>query len=495
MKHRFALGPLGAACPRHSNVQSVHPIEQWQKPKNERFAIISDFVTKLPLFMHCKISGLLRTLATGVLVALACGLWLSCYKAPSQGNGGGSGGNGLPPSGVRFRAFVSQDISSSTAAPGLDIVNATLDRLVRAPGVSISSAPTIMEVSSSKTTTLVFNATDSSVNVVKNSTESAIGSIRLPDVTESMALPSDASVAFAAVHNAPVPGGPLGTVEMLNLSNISREAPIPVPGVRFIVLSPDGTHLLAFSDNQDTVTIITLSNIGTSTVPNWTVSGPPIVLSGTGLDRPVWGVFSTDSTKAFVMDCGPQCGGVAAGVSVIDLSGTTPVLGATIPAPSATYGALSGTNLFVAGTAPTPVGTNSCSPTTTAATSCGQLSVIDISTQQLVHTQVITDGYHNHMAITSDGNVFVGSKGCTNVIIPNQEQRGCLSIYNVAQNSVFIGPDLGDVTGIAPVTGRPEVYVVENGELRTWNTTTTTLQPPNLQINIIGQAIDVKVVD
>jgi hypothetical protein len=445
--------------------------------------------------MDWKVPGLLRTTLTSVLVALACGLWLSCYKSPSSSNGGGGSSNGLPPSGLRFRAFVSQDISTSTAAPGLDIVDATLDRLVRAPGISVSSAPTFMQVSPSKVKTLVFNATNSSVDVVINASEAIAGSIPLPDVTESMDLPNDATVGFAAVHNAAVPGGANGAVEMMNLDNFSLEAPIPVPGVRFVVLSPDGTHLLAFSDNVDAVTIITLSDIGTQTAPNWTVSGPPLVLTGAGLDRPVWGVFTPDSTKAFIMDCGPQCGGVAAGVSVIDFSGTTPVLGPTIPVASATYGALLGTNLFVAGTAPTPAGGNSCAPTTTSATTCGQLSLIDISTQQVVHTAVITDGYHNRMAITADGNVYVGAKGCTNISNPGVEQRGCLSIYNVAQNSVVVGPDLGDVTGIAAVTGRDKVYVVEGGELRIWNTGTTTLQPANKQINIIGQAVDVKIVD
>jgi hypothetical protein len=447
--------------------------------------------------MYLRVPGFLRTVLTSVLVVLGCGLWVSCYKSPSSSSSSGSGGgsNGLPPSGLRFRAFVSQDVSSSTAAPGLDIVDATLDRLIRAPGISVTSAPTFMQVSASKAKTLVFNATNNSVNVILNASESTAGTVLLPGITESMDLPNDATVAFAAVHNAPVPGGPAGAVEVMNLNNFSLEPPIPVPGVRFLALSPDGTHLLAFSDNQDIVTLINLSNIGTSSAPNWTVSGPPVVISGTGLDRPVWGVFTPDGTKAFVMDCGPQCGGLAAGVSVIDLSGPSPVLGPIIPVPSATYAALLGTNLFVAGTAPTPAGANSCAPTTTSATTCGQISVIDISTEQVVHTAVITDGYHHRMAVTSDGNVFVGARGCTNISNPGVEQRGCLSIYNLAQNSVFVGPDLGDVTGIAAVTGRTEVYVVEGGELRIWNTSTTTLQPPNKQINIIGQAVDVKIVD
>jgi hypothetical protein len=98
------------------------------------------------------------------------------------------------------------------------------------------------------------------------------------------------------------------------------------------------------------------------------------------------------------------------------------------------------------------------------------------------------------MVVTSDNQVFVGAQHCSDVNIKT-EQRGCLSIYNPSQNKVVAGTDHGDVTGIAVVTGRNQVYVIENGEIRIWDTTKDTLLPSTQQIDISGQAQDVAVAD
>jgi hypothetical protein len=90
------------------------------------------------------------------------------------------------------------------------------------------------------------------------------------------------------------------------------------------------------------------------------------------------------------------------------------------------------------------------------------------------------------MAVTSDNQVFVGAQGCSS---------RCLAIYNSNNGNLVIGPDFGDVTGIQPISGRTQVYVVENGELRNWSTLTDTLSPQQQQMDIIGQAVDVKQVD
>ena len=90
--------------------------------------------------------------------------------------------------------------------------------------------------------------------------------------------------------------------------------------------------------------------------------------------------------------------------------------------------------------------------------------------------------------------VFVGAQQCLQVSTQN-EQRGCLSIYNPSLNKVVIGTDPGPVTGIAPVTGRNEVYVIENGELRIWSTVSDALLPSSKQFDISGNAEDVVIVD
>jgi hypothetical protein len=55
----------------------------------------------------------------------------------------------------------------------------------------------------------------------------------------------------------------------------------------------------------------------------------------------------------------------------------------------------------------------------------------------------------------------------------------------------------GDVTGIEPIPNRNAVYVAQGGLLRVYDTTIDALEniPPLGQPNVIGQAIDVKVID
>lgn len=426
-----------------------------------------------------------------VALALLCACLVSC-GSPSTSSSGSSG--------LAFRAFVSQSVSSSTASPGIDLVDAKLDRLVRAPAVSISGTPSIMETSANKSTTLVFDSTGDTVTVVNNKQENSAGSVKLPDWTESMAVSPDATVGYAAVPDAPVAGQPSGAVEMMNLNNFSIENTIAVTGAHYLVLSPDASHLLVFSDNSDSGTLINLLNTGTTSSPNWVLNGAPVPV--TGFNRPVWAVFSADSNTAYVMNCGPECGATTgtAGVAVLNVGTATVAQTLPLPAGGATYGALFGSTLYVAGNQPA-VSPSPCSQTTV--NTCGMLSVLTITngTLQVANSVPIPDGFHNRMAVTADSQVFVGSRGCTNVEIPGQGSNppttfGCLALYNPKNpKSAVIGTDLGDATGIAAVTGRTEVYVVQNGELRIWDTTTDAPRPGQFQIDIVGHAVDVKIID
>jgi hypothetical protein len=56
-----------------------------------------------------------------------------------------------------------------------------------------------------------------------------------------------------------------------------------------------------------------------------------------------------------------------------------------------------------------------------------------------------------------------------------------------------IPPATGDVTGIQPIATRSVVYVVQDGELQIYDTSTDKLQ--STQVDIRGQAQDVKLVD
>ena len=431
------------------------------------------------------------SITIAVLIATSVAL-LSCgsYNSSSSSTQGST-------SGLKFRAFISnplRPLSTGGTIPLLEIVDALQDKL---PGsvVNLQTAnpdPGIMVVSPNKKFTLVISASNNVVTVIDNARESLVQSgsgvspsVTLPGFSDSVVVGSDNLTAYAAVSTTPVVGQSPGAVEVLSLSTGTISATLPVSGARTIVGSHNGNRILAFGDRADTVTVIAPSLIGTNADPRTTVQ------DSAAFDHPVWATFSSDDSTAYILNCGPECGGAVASVTVFDLNTNTP--GMNIPVDAATIGLLSGSTLYVAGTPPgTACGSG------TAATTCGMLDVIDLSSMTITGSAVITDGDHDRMELGANGQIFIGAEACTNINIPAGgsnpgEVRGCLSIFNTGNSTVVVPPDNGDVTGLQPITNRNVVYVVQQGELRIYDTTTDKLQ--SVQIDILGQAIDVKLVD
>jgi len=431
------------------------------------------------------------SITIAALVATSVAL-LSCgsYNSSSSSSQGST-------SGLKFRAFVSnplRPLSTGGTTPLLEIVDALQDKL---PGsvVNLQGAnpnPGIMVLSPNKKFTLVFSASNNVLTAIDNATEAlvqsgsgAAPSITLPGFSDSVVVGSDNLTAYAAVSTTTVVGQSPGAVEVLNLSTGTISATLPVSGARTIVGSHNGNRILAFGDRADTVTVIAPSLIGTNADPR------TVVQDSAAFDHPVWATFSSDDSTAYILNCGLECGGAAASVTVFDLNTNTP--GANIPVDAATIGLLSGSTLYVAGTPPgTACGSG------TAATTCGMLDAIDLTSMTITGSALITDGDHDRMELGANGQIFIGAGACTNINIPASgsnpgEVRGCLSIFNTSNSSVVVPPDNGDVTGLQPITNRNVVYVVQQGELRIYDTTTDKLQ--SVQIDILGQAVDVKLVD
>jgi hypothetical protein len=425
------------------------------------------------------VPGLKRVLLSAALIVTAIAM-ASC--------GGGSSNNQPKVSGFPFRAFVSNSLfpSGSGTSPVLNIVNAAQDVLSRSVINMFSTPqPELMEVSPNLQYTIVFGFANNSISVVDNTTESIatgnggpIPPISLPGFTESMFIAGDNATAYAAVPSAPVVGQAPGAVVVMSLLRGSVTATIPVPAARFIV--PNGNQILVFSDNSDTVTVISTALIG--------VSDPLSYV--TGFDRPVWAILSSDATTAYVFNCGLECGGRKAGITTLNMDTLT--VGSTTPVSAATYGLLNGTTLYVAGTPPgTPCGAG------TAATSCGKLSIINVGAMAVTASATITDGYHDRMQMGANGQLFIGSHSCTNINILGGEVRGCLSIFNTTTSAVVVPPQIGDATGIQPITGRTIVYVCEGGVFQIFDTTTDVLlvQDVPIPLDLVGQSYDVKLVD
>lgn len=426
--------------------------------------------------------------------------------------GGATQSNKIPPSGLNTRVLASQSVTAGTAFGGLPIIDAFNDTLPRVAPIGAGSliTPGLMAISANRATVIVFDSGSNQIDVINTTTEAVSGSIAIPGFTSSIVIPAQsASVAFAAVPTASVGGifSPAGGISFLNLATNSTNSTIGVPGAQTVVSNAGGTQLLAFSADIDSFAVVSPS-VAVAPADQGCDPGSPslacFLVSGPGFSRPVYAIYSSDGSTAYVLNCGLQCGGTQqASVAVVDTS--TFAVKNSIPVDGATWALLSGTTLYVAGTPGTPgipATANQCTGPT-AAKICGRLDIIDLSSGAVTGAVEIVDGYHDRMDMSANGQLFIGSYKCTtigNVNDPVGEVRGCLAIYNTGEGNVVIPPDNGDVTGLQGLTNRYIEYVAEGGNLRVYNTDLDILLLnadfiPNGTIPIVGVVIDVKEID
>lgn len=394
-------------------------------------------------------------------------------------------------SGLTHRAFFTENVSAGTITAGVYIVDDQTDVLPTGSAISAGNTPGMMVLTPNRTKTLVFSPEEDQFTVITNASETAANHITLPGFTESFVVSPDSTTAYAAVPTATVVGQSPGAVKVIALSSVAFTGEVDIPSVRYLSIGNTGNRILAFSDNSASVAVIAPLNIGTNTGAVTYVGG---------FDRPVAAFFSSDDTSAYVVNCGAECGGMQSSIQTLDLTNYT--AGKAVPVPAASVAMVNGTTMYLAGT---PVPASPCTGQTTASTTCGLLTIFDLTSMTATNSGIaISDGYHNHLALGANGRLFIGARTCAEItaVNPGDEVRGCLSIYNTQTGAVVIPPANGDVTGMQPIANRTVVYVVQNGALGIYDTTTDALEHnpndpnnPGQIANLVGQFVDVKTVD
>lgn len=452
---------------------------------------------------------------------------------------GGSTSSAPQTSGITYRAFISNSVSGGTSSAGIYIVDASFDMLPlgRSP-ISAGNTPGMMLVTPSRGQTLVFSgdylpSSDNQFSIINNTTESNSAHLTLPGYTESFIVSPDSSTTYVAVPTAPVVGQSPGAIEVVSLTNGALTGEIDIPSVHYLSINNGGGRVLAFSDvlaslatpcNQTPsfLFVVTPSNLGIQPCPAVPVPGVNYPF-----DHPVAAFFSSDDTVAYVVNCGAECGGVQASVQKFEMTPTQCLpdgVCQAVPVPAATEALVDGSTVYLAGTPyANGVPSQPCTGEQTAATTCGLLTIFDLSSMSVTNTSpiVITDGYHNRIAMGANGQLFIGARTCTEIIPPQPippgaEIRGCLSIYNTLPNTtvgtnrpggVLIPPETGDVTGIQPIATRQVVYVVQGwsvqgGTLYIYDATIDALEynpndpnNPGQIFGLVGNFFDVKTVD
>jgi hypothetical protein len=239
-------------------------------------------------------------------------------------------------------------------------------------------------------------------------------------------------------------------------------------------------------------------------------TGHPLIF-----DRPVKAVFSEDGSSAFILNCGPECGGNASSVSVLttapfivqdgEQSGSLPTAAAlkaaTIAVPGGASNALetpsgSGTQvdtLYVLGEG---------SPTGTLASGqlfSGYLTPINLSTKTASAPISVSDsapGQRTRMIIADDNTLWLGGIRCTEgQRYATGQAYGCLTMFNTSTNTVtLIEPFQGDLTGLAAVTGLHKLYISEGGQVYIYSTVDGSAIN-NFYVTVTGTAYDVAYMD
>lgn len=431
--------------------------------------------------------SVLSILVVGLAVLMA-----GCGSSPSNPNT-------PPPTGLKKRVLVSNQQNGV-----VNIMDAQKD--VFSSKTIAASAPTKIVTGGGQTA--ILDSSVAQVSIFDNTKETVTFAPLVADIPSDIVITQDGKTVWVAERNN-------GFVQAIDTATGIVTTSVPVPSVHRLVLSPNGTRLLAFSDNpqglpapnpqpgqpnpfQDAFFVIDTTNAVT------THQATPIKLSPG--DQPFSAVFNTSETQAFILNCGSGCGGndataaaapTAPSVLNVDFTNAAaPVQGARVAVPAATTGLLANGNLFIAGTT---------SPTAAVSPGIGFLQVVNASSLTLASSPVqITDGLHTFMALTSNNRLYIAAQNCTvGPVQPNNTVTGCLSIANITNPSaptITVPTESSfrqdfDVTAIQPISNRSVAYVVQGGELDFFDLNTDAVSTTITPIDIVGKAVGVVQID
>jgi hypothetical protein len=473
-----------------------------------------------------------------------------CLVISSCGKNYFFAGRNLPPSGVLNRVLIAEQNPSAFASGALPFDDAFYD--IRHAYNASSGQFTISGFSGKLPLTIenlpeqeggaVYNEGDGSLTIVSYAKESVSSSVTIPGGFSSGTEPSPYNGIFISRDLGFVYAANPGN-HVISVVNQTANNPISLtlnlPNAYGISVNPGGTVALVFIQNatqapgyavraenpasfavysivqltqaQQAAAVNNPNYLGAQDCepqkqPVWCVF-PVSTGTGASFDHPVKAVFSPDGTTAYVVNCGPECGGTTASLTTIPITsaslnaGTTGASGialtaqTNIPIPNGATNALfNGDTLYVAGQQYQP----------SSGLFTGYLTIVNTPANTVAGTYPISDGLHNRMVFADNNTLWIGSSQCNQGVRYQQAQAGanvpfgCITMFNTATNTSYIDSYLGDGTGIAAITGLGKVYTTEGGQIYIYSTTTSSsglVQLDNSNVTIAGTAIDCAYMD
>ena len=431
-------------------------------------------------------------------------------------------GRALPPSGILNRVLIAAQISGRGQ---LSLVDALYDvrhnynNTVAAfpiSGYNGTSLPVNVQNLPGEQAGLVFSISDGTISQVNYATETSASLFAAPSINAiatSVFASSSRQYIIAAqpqIHD----------LEMFDASTAPSTFLLNLPNVYRVSINPGGTIALAFIQDSNLVySVVHLTSAQQAAavnqpnfmgaedcepqnLPQYCVFQ---VSAGTAkFDHPSKAVFSPDGSSAYVVNCGPECGGTTAGVTQIPLTASALNTGVNGPAGialvasqflavpgGATDALFNGNTMYVAGQ----------QQVASDQLFTGELTVLTPGAGTVGPAIPISDGTHQRMVLADDSTLWIGSSNCQSGERYKQSQAGqttpygCMTMFNTATNTVTtIEPFKGDGTGIAAVSGLHKVYTAEGGQVYIYGTADGSAVD-NANVTVQGTVTDVAYMD
>jgi hypothetical protein len=441
-------------------------------------------------------------------------------------------GRPLPPSGLINRVLIAVQNPGAFTKGALEIVDGYYDIRSsyngKTPSFSVSgfsgALPVSIQNMPEELQGAVYGSGDGSLTFINYAKESTNGTQSgLNGTSSAVFVTRNGIYAFAASQTTHV----FTVVDKSSGGSIG----LSLPGVYRVSVNPGGTVAIAFVQNSNyiyyprklTAAETTGYSGGPTTWPKAAVDCEPMnapiwcllqaqspdnvdqygIPYGAPLtfDRPIKALFSPDGGTAYVLNCGPECGGTTASVAQLPTgpmvfqvgqqSGKFPAAGGipSVPIPGGSSNALiSGSTMYVIGQQLQADGLFT-----------GFLTPVDLNANTAGSPISISDGAPgapSRLLLADDSTLWIGMTKCTNgERYAKGLPYGCLTMFNTSSNAVtLLEPYQGDLTGIANVEGLHKIYVAQGGQVHIYRTTDGN-ELNNQFVSVTGTAYDVAYMD
>jgi hypothetical protein len=291
-----------------------------------------------------------------------------------------------------------------------------------------------------ESTGYVFSSAEGTLTAINYGKETATGAVATFSTSTTSVAASSDGTRFA---------GALGSSGQLVISGSGGTYPLNLPNVFKVAMNSGNTVILAMVRNPSSNTtglyrVVKVNATSNPVAPPGAVDCQPLLLPvycvvpvpGT-YDHPSDVYFSADGSTAYVLNCGPECGGQTASVTFLQEGALTinviptgndptplSVLPAgkpnPIPIPGGVTSAISdGTSLYLAGQQLLSSGPFS-------GLFAGNLTTLNLTSYKITGTYSISDGHHSKMLFADDNTLWIGSQQCAN------GQRAALAAQQLA---------------------------------------------------------------